>query len=62
MKTEFELKKLEMFETFLDEYIDAFGIEPAIQYLYDNGFTREDLVALKFEEDDIEDALVDYWR
>ena len=60
MKTEFELKKLEMFETFLDEYIDAFGIEPAIQYLYDNGFTREDLVALKFEEDDIEDALVDY--
>lgn len=60
MKNEFELKKLEMFETFLDEYIDAFGIEPAIQYLYDNGFTREDLVALKFEEDDIEDALVDY--
>lgn len=62
MKNEFELKKLEMFETFLDEYIDAFGIEPAIQYLYDNGFTREDLVALKFEEDDIEDALVDYWK
>ena len=62
MKNEFELKKLEMFETFLDEYIDAFGIEPAIQYLYDNGFTKEELLDLKFDEEDIERALEDYWR
>lgn len=53
-------KKLEMFETLIDNYIDSFGLFNCIAYLYDNGFDKEDLLDMQFDEDDINAVINDF--
>lgn len=52
-------KKLDMFEEFVDMYIDTFGVHSCINYLIDNGFTKDELIAIHFDEEDIDIAMKD---
>lgn len=52
-------KKLAMFEEFVDMYIDAFGIHNCICYLMDNDFTKDELIKMQFDEEDIKTAMKD---
>ncbi len=52
-------KKLAMFEEFVDMYIDAFGVHNCISYLMDNDFTKDELIAMHFDEEDIDIAMED---
>jgi hypothetical protein len=53
-------KKLNMLETFIDNYIDAFGLKNCIQYLLDNDFTKDELIAMDFDEEDIDKAIEEF--
>ena len=41
----------------IDERCDGIGVIPTIVFLLDLGLTRADLVELKFDEEDIEEAM-----
>ena len=50
-------KKLELFDAMLDDRIEMYGVINTIQYLLDNDFTKEELLEMKFDEADINEAI-----
>lgn len=52
-------KKLAMFEDFVDLYIATFSVHNCISYLMDNGFTKDELIATHFDEEDIDLVMKD---
>ena len=52
-------KKLELLDTMLDDRIEMYGVINTIQYLLDNNFTKEELLEMKFDEADINEAIED---
>lgn len=52
-------KKLELLDTLLDDRIEMYGVANTIQYLLDNDFTKEELLEMKFDEADINEAVED---
>ena len=52
-------KKLELLEAMLDDRIEMYGVINTIQYLLDNDFTKEELLEMKFDEADINEAIED---
>lgn len=52
-------KKLELFDTMLDDRIEMYGVINTIQYLMDNDFTKEELLEMRFDEADINEAVED---
>lgn len=52
-------KKLELFDTMLDDRIEMYGVANTIQYLLENDFTKEDLLKMNFDEADINEAVED---
>lgn len=52
-------KKLELLDTLLDDRIEMYGVINTIQYLLDNDFTKEELLEMKFDEADINEAIED---
>lgn len=50
-------KKLELFDAMLDDRIEMYGVINTIQYLLDNDFTKEELLEMKFDEVDINEAI-----
>ena len=51
------IKKLELLDTMLDDRIEMYGVINTIQYLLDNDFTKEELLEMKFDEVDINEAI-----
>ena len=52
-------KKLELLDAMLDDRIEMYGVTNTIQYLLDNDFTKEELLEMKFDEADINEAVED---
>ena len=52
-------KKLELLDAMLDDRIEMYGVINTIQYLLDNDFTKEELLEMKFDEADINEAAED---
>ena len=52
-------KKLELLDAMLDDRIEMYGVINTIQYLFDNDFTKEELLEMKFDEADINEAIED---
>ena len=52
-------KKLELLDAMLDDRIEMYGVINTIQYLLDNDFTKEELLEMKFDEADINQAIED---
>ena len=52
-------KKLELLDAMLDDRIEMYGVTNTIQYLLDNDFTKEELLEMKFDEADINEAIKD---
>ena len=52
-------KKLELLDSLLDDRIEMSGVTNTIQYLLDNDFTKEELLEMKFDEADINEAIED---
>ena len=52
-------KKLELLDAMLDDRIEMYGDINTIQYLLDNDFTKEELLEMKFDEADINEAIED---
>ena len=52
-------KKLELLDAMLDDRIEMYGVTNTIQYLLDNDFTKEELLEMKFDEADINEAIED---
>ena len=52
-------KKLELLDAMLDDRIEMYGVINTIQYLMDNDFTKEELLEMKFDEADIDEAMED---
>ena len=52
-------KKLELMDAMLDDRIEMYGVTNTIQYLLDNDFTKEELLEMKFDEADINEAIED---
>ena len=50
-------KKLELLDMLLDDRVEMYGVINTIQYLLDNDFTKEELLEMKFDEADINDAI-----
>lgn len=50
-------KKLELMDAMLDDRIEMYGVINTIQYLLDNDFTKEELLEMKFDEVDIDEAI-----
>ena len=50
-------KKLELLDSMLDDRIEMYGVTNTIQYLMDNDFTKEELLEMKFDEADINEAI-----
>ena len=50
-------KKLELLDAMLDDRIEMYGVINTIQYLLDNDFTKEELLEMKFDEEDINQAI-----
>ena len=49
--------KLELLDAMLDDRIEMYGVINTIQYLLDNDFTKEELLEMKFDEADINEAI-----
>lgn len=52
-------KKLELLDAMLDDRVEMYGVINTIQYLLDNDFTKEELLEMKFDEADINEAIED---
>ena len=52
-------KKLELLDAMLEDRIEMYGVINTIQYLLDNDFTKEELLEMKFDEADINEAIED---
>ena len=52
-------KKLELLDAMLDDRVEMYGVISTIQYLLDNDFTKEELLEMKFDEADINEAVED---
>ena len=52
-------KKLELLDAMLDDRIEMYGVINTIQYLLDNDFTKEELLEMKFDAADINEAIED---
>ena len=52
-------KKLELLDAMLDDRIEMYGVINTIQYLLDNDFTKEELLEMKFDTADINEAIED---
>ena len=52
-------KKLELLDAMLDDRIEMYGVINTIQYLLDNDFAKEELLEMKFDEADINEAIED---
>ena len=50
-------KKLELLDAMLEDRIEMYGVINTIQYLFDNDFTKEELLEMKFDEADINEAV-----
>ena len=50
-------KKLELMDAMLDDRIEMYGVTNTIQYLLDNDYTKEELLEMKFDEVDINEAI-----
>ena len=50
-------KKLELLDAMLDDRIEMYGVINTIQYMLDNDFTKEELLEMKFDEADINEAI-----
>lgn len=50
-------KKLELMDAMLDDRVEMYGVTNTIQYLLDNDFTKEELLEMKFDEADINEAI-----
>lgn len=50
-------KKLELLDAMLDDRVEMYGVINTIQYLLDNDFTKEELLEMKFDEADINEAV-----
>ena len=47
----------ELANLYLSHFIDGFGIIETIGFLYSRGYTKEQLIALDFDEKDIDEAI-----
>ena len=52
-------KKLKLMDAMLDDRVEMYGVINTIQYLLDNDFTKEELLEMKFDEADINEAIED---
>ena len=52
-------KKLELLDAMRDDRIEMYGVINTIQYLLDNDFTKEELLEMRFDEADINEAVED---
>ena len=52
-------KKIELKDAMRDDRIEMYGVINTIQYLLDNDFTKEELLEMKFDEADINEAIED---
>ena len=50
-------KKLELLDAMLDDRVEMYGVINTIQYLLDNDFTKEELLEMKFDAADINEAI-----
>ena len=50
-------KKIELLDAMLDDRVEMYGVINTIQYLLDNDFTKEELLEMKFDEADINEAI-----
>lgn len=58
MDAEIKIKnKLSVLNTLLDDRCDLYGIKNTIAYLLDQGLTKEEILDLHFDEDDVEYVL-----
>lgn len=57
--SEFDNKKLELLEMLIDDRCEMYGIRNTISLMVDNGFTREELLEMKFDEEDVDAVLED---
>lgn len=55
----FDFKKLGAFENMVDDRCDAFGVKNTIAYLMDNNLTQRELLAMGFDQSDIDDVIAD---
>ena len=52
--TELEKKQLKTFNDMIDRYCESIGVRMTIDMLAsDYGFTREEILAMNFDEDDV---------
>ena len=47
---------LQLANIFIDNYCDAFGVKNCIQYLFDLGYSEQEIEELGFDLDDISSA------
>jgi lantibiotic modifying enzyme len=58
--TELELKQLKTFNDIIDRYCESIGVRMTIDMLVsDYGFTREEILAMNFDEDEVADYYQD---
>lgn len=50
------IKELETFDEMIDERCDTYGVNNTLDYLIEQGYTKEDLLSMRFDEDDIDEA------
>lgn len=53
------LDYIQLANALIDNYCETFGISNCIRYLHGFDLTRDDLLRLGFEAEDIDDALED---
>ena len=58
--TELESKQLKTFNDIIDRYCESIGVRMTIDMLVsDYGFTREEILAMNFDEDEVADYYQD---
>ena len=58
--TELELKQLKTFNDIIDRYCESIGVRMTIDMLVsDYGFTREEILAMNFDKDEVADYYQD---
>lgn len=52
-------KLIDYANTAIDDRCEMYGVRDTISHLIDNDFTKEELIAMRFEEDDIAEVMID---
>ena len=52
------IKELETFDEMIDVRCDIYGVGSTLDYLIEQGYTKEELLSMRFDEKDIDEAFV----